>query len=288
MGVFMSMTAHTAAHEIYLSDYTVPDFLIDSVDLTFHLEPHETQVRSQICFRRQGDHARDLVLNGEGLVLLSVCLDGQVLSAEQYRVTSSSLSISGVGDTAVLVIENQIDPAANAALEGLYQSSGNFCTQCEPEGFRRITYFIDRPDVLARYSVTLIADAAKYPVLLANGNPVSAARMADGKHMARWVDPYPKPSYLFALVAGNLTAITDQFVTQSGKTIDLGIYVEAHNADRCAHAMESLKHAMRWDEQAYGREYDLDVFNIVAVDDFNMGAMENKGLNIFNSRFILA
>ncbi|MHB1229895.1 MAG: aminopeptidase N [Halothiobacillus sp.] len=284
----MSMTAHTAAHEIYLSDYTVPDFLIDSVDLTFHLEPHETQVRSQICFRRQGDHARDLVLNGEGLVLLSVCLDGQVLSAEQYRVTSSSLSISGVGDTAVLVIENQIDPAANAALEGLYQSSGNFCTQCEPEGFRRITYFIDRPDVLARYSVTLIADAAKYPVLLANGNPVSAARMADGKHMARWVDPYPKPSYLFALVAGNLTAITDQFVTQSGKTIDLGIYVEAHNADRCAHAMESLKHAMRWDEQAYGREYDLDVFNIVAVDDFNMGAMENKGLNIFNSRFILA
>lgn len=284
----MSMTAPESTHEIKLSDYTAPDFLIDSVDLTFHLEPHETRVRSQIQLRRHGLHDRDLVLNGEGLTLQSVRLNGRTLSENQYRTTAHALIIPNVGDDAVLIIENQIDPAANAALEGLYLSSGNFCTQCEPEGFRRITYFLDRPDVLARYSVTLIADADKYPVLLANGNPVSAERMADGKHQARWVDPHPKPSYLFALVAGTLTLIKDQFITQSGKTIDLGIYVEAHNADRCDHAMASLKHSMRWDEQTYGREYDLDVFNIVAVDDFNMGAMENKGLNIFNSRYILA
>lgn len=284
----MSMTAPESACEIKLSDYTAPDFLIDSVDLTFHLEPHETQVRSQIQLRRHGMHDRDLVLNGEGLILQRVRLNGRTLSADQYRATAQTLIIPNVGDEAVLIIENQIDPAANAALEGLYLSSGNFCTQCEPEGFRRITYFLDRPDVLARYSVTLIADEDKYPVLLANGNPVSAERMADGKHRARWVDPHPKPSYLFALVAGQLTRIKDQFITQSGKTIDLGIYVEAHNADRCDHAMASLKRAMRWDEQTYGREYDLDVFNIVAVDDFNMGAMENKGLNIFNSRYILA
>jgi aminopeptidase N len=282
------MTAPEAACEIKLSDYTVPDFLIDTVDLTFHLEPHATRVRSQMKLRRQGGHDRDLVLDGEGLILQSVRLNGRMLSRDQYRVTAGALIISNVGDEAVLIIENQIDPAANSALEGLYLSSGNFCTQCEPEGFRRITYFLDRPDVLARYSVTLIADAEQYPVLLANGNPVSAERMNDGKHQARWVDPHPKPSYLFALVAGKLTLIKDQFITQSGKTIDLGIYVEAHNADRCDHAMASLKHSMRWDEQTYGREYDLDVFNIVAVDDFNMGAMENKGLNIFNSRYILA
>ncbi|OYY54796.1 MAG: aminopeptidase N, partial [Halothiobacillus sp. 28-55-5] len=269
------MIAPDAAHEIKLSDYTAPDFLIDSVDLTFHLEPHETRVRSQMHLRRHGVHDRDLVLDGEGLTLLSVRLNGHTLSEAQYRATAHALIIPNVGDDAVLIIENHIDPAANAALEGLYLSSGNFCTQCEPEGFRRITYFLDRPDVLARYTVTLIADAAQYPVLLANGNPVCAEPMADGKHLARWVDPHPKPSYLFALVAGNLTLIKDQFITQSGKTIDLGIYVEAHNADRCAHAMASLKHSMRWDEQTYGREYDLDVFNIVAVDDFNMGAMEN-------------
>ncbi|MGC8697121.1 MAG: aminopeptidase N, partial [Halothiobacillus sp.] len=253
----MSMTPPEVAQEIKLSDYTVPDFLIDSVDLTFHLEPHETRVRSQMRLRRQGGHDRDLVLNGEGLILQSVRLNGRTLSGDQYRVTAGALMIPNVGDEAVLVIENQIDPAANAALEGLYLSSGNFCTQCEPEGFRRITYFLDRPDVLARYSVTLIADAEQYPVLLANGNPVSFERMNHGKHQARWVDPHPKPSYLFALVAGKLTRIQDQFITQSGKTIDLGIYVEAHNADRCAHAMASLKHSMRWDEQTFGREYDL-------------------------------
>lgn len=277
-----------SAVEIRLEDYTPPDFLIDTVDLTFELVPTQTHVRSQMKIRRNGEHDRALVLNGEDMTLLSVQVDGNTLSEGQYVLTDKALTIPNVPDEAHVVIENRIDPASNTALEGLYQSSGNFCTQCEPEGFRRITYFIDRPDVLSRYTVTLIAEADLYPVLLANGNPVAAEKCADGKHMARWVDPHPKPSYLFALVAGNLTRIKDEFITQSGKTIELGIYVEAHNADRCDHAMVSLKHSMRWDELVYGREYDLDVFNIVAVDDFNMGAMENKGLNVFNSRYVLA
>lgn len=281
-------SAEQSAVEIRLEDYTPPDFLIDTVDLTFDLSPSQTHVRSQMKIHRNGVHDRDLVLNGEHMTLLSVQVDGRALTENQYVLTETTLTIPDVPDEAHVVIENRIDPASNTALEGLYQSAGNFCTQCEPEGFRRITYFIDRPDVLSRYTVTLIAEADLYPVLLSNGNPVAAEKCADGKHMARWVDPHPKPSYLFALVAGNLTQITDEFVTQSGKTVELGIYVEAHNADRCDHAMASLKHAMRWDEQVYGREYDLDVFNIVAVDDFNMGAMENKGLNVFNSRYVLA
>jgi aminopeptidase N len=280
--------AEQPAIEIRLEDYTPPDFLIDAVDLTFDLIPSQTHVRSLMKIHRNGEHDRDLVLNGEDMTLLSVQVNGKKLSEDQYDLTPSTLRIPNMPDEAHVVIENRIDPAANTALEGLYQSAGNFCTQCEPEGFRRITYFIDRPDVLSRYTVTLIAEADLYPVLLSNGNLVAAENCADGKHMARWVDPHPKPSYLFALVAGNLTQIKDQFVTQSGKTVELGIYVEAHNADRCDHAMASLKHSMRWDEQVYGREYDLDVFNIVAVDDFNMGAMENKGLNVFNSRYILA
>lgn len=281
-------TVEQSAVEIRLADYTPPDFLIDTVDLTFDLAPSQTHVRSQMQIRRNGDHDRALVLNGEGMTLLSVQVDGRTLTKDQFVLTKRTLTISDMPDAAHVVIENRIDPAANTALEGLYQSSGNFCTQCEPEGFRRITYFIDRPDVLSRYSVTLMAEADLYPVLLSNGNPVAAEKCADGKHMARWVDPHPKPSYLFALVAGKLSKIADEFITQSGKTIELGIYVEAHNADRCDHAMASLKHAMSWDEQVYGREYDLNVFNIVAVDDFNMGAMENKGLNIFNSRYVLA
>ncbi|OZB74355.1 MAG: aminopeptidase N, partial [Halothiobacillus sp. 13-55-115] len=261
-------SAEQSAVEIRLEDYTPPDFLIDTVDLTFDLSPSQTHVRSQMKIHRNGAHDRALVLNGEHMALLSVQVDGRALTENQYVLTETTLTIPDVLDEAHVVIENRIDPASNTALEGLYQSAGNFCTQCEPEGFRRITYFIDRPDVLSRYTVTLIAEADLYPILLSNGNPVATEKCADGKHMARWVDPHPKPSYLFALVAGNLTRITDEFVTQSGKTVELGIYVEAHNADRCDHAMASLKHAMRWDEQVYGREYDLDVFNIVAVDDF--------------------
>lgn len=281
-------TAEQPSVAIRLDDYTPPDFLIDTVDLTFELVPSQTHVRSQMKIRRNGEHDHALVLNGEDMTLLGVQVDGRMLTEDQFVLTETTLTIPDVPDVAHVVIENRIDPASNTALEGLYQSAGNFCTQCEPEGFRRITYFIDRPDVLSRYTVTLIAEADLYPVLLSNGNPVAAEKCADGKHMARWVDPHPKPSYLFALVAGKLTQIKDEFVTQSGKTVELGIFVEAHNADRCDHAMASLKHAMRWDEQVYGREYDLDVFNIVAVDDFNMGAMENKGLNIFNSRYVLA
>jgi len=280
------MTINTS--EIHLSEYRVPDFLIDSVDLTFTLDPTATRVYSRMKCHRQGDHKRPLVLNGDGQKLLSIEVDDQPLDESAYRTVDGGLEVDVSGDTFTVSIENEINPSANTALEGLYLSSGNFCTQCEPEGFRRITYFIDRPDVLARYTVTIIADADEFPVLLSNGNPVSSEPVGEGRHMARWVDPHPKPSYLFALVAGKLTAIRDRFVTASGREVDLAIYVESHNADRCAHAMDSLKKSMRWDEETYGREYDLDVFNIVAVDDFNMGAMENKGLNIFNSRFILA
>ncbi|HUX82393.1 MAG TPA: aminopeptidase N [Halothiobacillus sp.] len=284
----MHTTERTTTQEIRLADYQAPDFLIDTIDLTFNLDPSVTRVVSRMQVRRNGDHARPLVLNGENLNLLSVQLNNQLLSANHYSCTGTHLTVPSVGEAFTLSVETEINPAANKALEGLYQSSGNFCTQCEPEGFRRITYFIDRPDVLARYSVTLIADRTLYPVLLANGNPVSLEPAGEGKHIARWIDPHPKPSYLFALVAGKLTALKDQFITRSGRAVDLAIYVEEHNADRCQHAMDSLKKSMRWDEDTYGREYDLDVFNIVAVDDFNMGAMENKGLNIFNSRYILA
>src|SRR5512132_931140 len=188
----------------------------------------------------------------------------------------------------VLTVEGVIDPAANAALEGLYISSGVFCTQCEPEGFRRIAYFPDRPDVLARYTVTIIAERERYPVLLANGNRIDGGTLANGRHFAQWHDPFPKPTYLFALVAGDLEALRDTFTTTSGRHVALEIWSTPRNLPRCTHAMASLKRAMRWDEERYGREYDLDRFMIFCADDFNLGAMENKGLNIFNSRLVLA
>ena len=191
-------------------------------------------------------------------------------------------------DAFTLDIETRIAPDGNTALSGLYMSGGNFCTQCEPEGFRRITYFVDRPDVMARYTTTIIADKGRFPVLLSNGNPVEAGEPGDGRHWAKWVDPHPKPSYLFALVAGDLVPVPDRFTTRSGKEVALAIWVRRGDEDKCGHAMASLKKAMRWDEDVFGLEYDLDVFNIVAVSDFNMGAMENKGLNIFNTRYVLA
>ncbi len=191
-------------------------------------------------------------------------------------------------DAFTLEIETRIAPDKNTALSGLYMSGGNFCTQCEPEGFRRITYFIDRPDVMARYTVTIVADQARFPVLLSNGNPAGAGEAEGGRHWAKWVDPHPKPSYLFALVAGDLVAVRDRFTTRSGREVALAIWVRRGDEDKCGHAMASLKKAMRWDEEVFGLEYDLDVFNIVAVSDFNMGAMENKGLNIFNTRYVLA
>ena len=187
-----------------------------------------------------------------------------------------------------LEIETEIDPGANTELSGLYLSNGNFFTQCEAEGFRKITYYPDRPDVMARFFTTITGDKKKYPVLLSNGNLIGSGELKDGRHFAKWHDPFPKPAYLFALVAGDLARISDAFTTMSGRKVDLHIYVQHHNKDKCGHAMESLKLAMKWDEETYGREYDLDLFMIVATDDFNMGAMENKGLNIFNSKYVLA
>ncbi|MFW6021560.1 MAG: aminopeptidase N [Guyparkeria sp.] len=276
------------AHTVRLADYRPPNYLVDHVELTFDLAARGTRVESSLKIRRNGDHDEPLWLDGDELTLELIELDGETLSGDRLEVRDDGLSIRGLPETCTLRVVCRVDPVDNSKLDGLYQSSGNYCTQCEPEGFRRITYFPDRPDVLSRYRVTLIADKASCPVLLSNGNPMEARDLEDGRHLAVWEDPHPKPSYLFALVAGDLESIHDQFTTCSGRTIDLGIFVEPHNIDRCDHAMRSLIKSMAWDEETYGREYDLDVFNIVAVDDFNMGAMENKGLNIFNSKFVLA
>ncbi len=270
---------------VYLKDYTEPDFLIIHVDLEFFLAVPDTKVVSTMSVVRNGSHKRPLVLDGEKLELESVSVDGKSID---FELTKTQLTLELQDDEALIKIVTKVQPKANTSLSGLYQSSGNFCTQCEAEGFRRITYFLDRPDVLSTYTVTLHADKEQYPVLLANGNPQAHGDHEDGQHWSQWHDPHPKPSYLFALVAGDLKSISDQFVTQSGNAVELNIYTQAHNIDKCQHAMNSLKNSMRWDEQKYGREYDLDVYNIVAVDDFNMGAMENKGLNVFNSKYVLA
>jgi aminopeptidase N len=275
-----------------LKDYRPPAFLIDTVDLTFDLGETETRVKSRLALRRNleaGDPAAPLVLDGDALELVSVALDGERLGANRYRPTAEGgLVIEDVPDAFTLDLETRIDPESNTELSGLYRSGGNFCTQCEPEGFRRITYFVDRPDVMARYTVTIVADKTACPVLLSNGNPSGAGEAGPGRHWAKWVDPHPKPSYLFALVAGDLVPVRDSFTTRSGREVALAIWVRRGDEDKCAHAMASLKKAMAWDEEVFGLEYDLDVFNIVAVSDFNMGAMENKGLNIFNTRYVLA
>jgi aminopeptidase N len=275
-----------------LAEYRAPDFVIDEVTLDFALGEDETLVRSHLALRRNpaaGTPAAPLRLDGEELELVSLALDGAPLAADRYRIEpGGALVLPGLPDAFGLDIAVRIRPQLNTALSGLYTSGGNFCTQCEAEGFRRITYFLDRPDVSARYRVTVSADKARYPVLLSNGNPAESGDLADGRHFATWVDPHPKPSYLFALVAGDLVAVRDNFTTMSGRNVALAIWVRRGDEDKCAHAMASLKASMRWDEETYGLEYDLDVFNIVAVSDFNMGAMENKGLNIFNTRYVLA
>ncbi|MBN9527436.1 MAG: aminopeptidase N [Alphaproteobacteria bacterium] len=276
-----------AREPIRLADYRPPAFRIETVELTFDLVPERTVVASRLTLARQQAGA-DLELDGEDLELLSIALDGAALGPDRYRVDGHKLIVAGLGDRATLDIVTAIDPAANTRLEGLYVSSGNFCTQCEAEGFRRITYFLDRPDVMATYKVTMKADRAKFPVLLSNGNLVEQADLGDGRHMAVWQDPFPKPCYLFALVAGDLARVADRFTTASGRDVALNIYVEHGKERYCAYAMDSLKRSMRWDEDVYGLEYDLDIFNIVAVSDFNMGAMENKSLNVFNDRYILA
>jgi len=282
----------TAPQPTRLADYRPPDFLVETVDLVFDLGEAETRVASHLTVCRNPQAASSgapLRLDGDELELVAIALDGRALAPADYRrEPDGALVVAQVPDSFALDIETRIAPARNTALNGLYISGGNFCTQCEPEGFRRITYFLDRPDVMARYTVTIRADKARFPVLLSNGNPAEKGDLSGGRHWAKWVDPHPKPSYLFALVAGDLVAVDDRFTTRSGRVVPLAIWVRRGDEDKCGHAMASLKKAMRWDEEVFGLEYDLDVFNIVAVSDFNMGAMENKGLNIFNTRYVLA
>ncbi|OQX20303.1 MAG: aminopeptidase N [Desulfobulbaceae bacterium A2] len=272
-----------------LAEYLPPAWLVDEIDLRFELDAQATKVVARLELRRNPAAApgQDLVLDGVGLQLGGLWLDGHLLAAGEYAYDGKCLLLPRVPDRCRLESEVLIHPATNTALEGLYLSGDTLCTQCEAEGFRRITFFPDRPDVLARFTTTLVAEKT-YPVLLAGGNPAGSGVQTDGRHWACWRDPHPKPCYLFALVAGDLALLEDSFRTASGSEVALRIYVEPRNRDRCGHAMTSLKHAMRWDEEVYGREYDLEVFMIVAVDDFNMGAMENKGLNVFNAKYILA
>ncbi|MFL1467446.1 aminopeptidase N [Marinobacter sp. HN1S83] len=276
---------------IYLKDYRVPAFLVDHVDLRFELFEDGARVHSVLSMRRNpesGDNHGALELDGDSLKLESVALDGATLGEGQYEDLGDTLVVTNVPDAFELKVVTWIEPQNNTRLEGLYKSSGMFCTQCEAEGFRCITFFPDRPDVMARFRTRIEADKAAYPILLSNGNDVERGDLADGRHFVTWEDPFPKPCYLFALVAGDLVEKRDTFTTVSGRDIDLRMYVEPRNSEKCEHAMDSLKRSMRWDEEVYGREYDLDIFMIVAVDDFNMGAMENKGLNIFNSSCVLA
>jgi aminopeptidase N len=276
---------------IRLADYQAPAFLIDEVDLVFELGEEKTSVKARLSVRRNpaaNEPGAPLKLAGRELELVSVAIDGEALGPNRYIVDDEALTIASVPDAFTLDIETRIEPQNNTVLSGLYKSGGNFCTQCEPEGFRRITYFLDRPDVMARFTTTIVADKARYPVLLSNGNPADQGDSSNGRHWAKWVDPFSKPSYLFALVAGDLVPFRDSYKTSTGKTVPLAIWVRRGDEDKCAHAMQSLKNAMRWDEEKFGLAYDLDVFNIVAVSDFNMGAMENKGLNIFNTKYVLA
>lgn len=278
---------------IYLKDYTVPDYLIETVELNFILDQEKTRVVSKLTLLRNPQSQsknKTLVLQGEDLVLVSVAIDGRALNESQYQRNNTELSIDDVPQTQafIVAIENNINPEANTALEGLYLSSTMLCTQCEAEGFRKITYFLDRPDVMSRFKTTLVGDKDKYPVLLSNGNKVAEGELTNNRHWVTWEDPFKKPCYLFALVAGQLECIEDSYTTMSGRDIALQIFVEQHDIDKCDHAMQSLKNSMRWDEQTYGREYDLDLYMIVAVGHFNMGAMENKGLNVFNTKFVLA
>jgi len=276
---------------IYLKDYQPPHYLIKKIDLEFYLEEEFTTVKSILSIQKNKMAmlpSENLELMGEDLELQSVTLSGKLLSSSQYAITDHSLTIFSVPEKFILEIQTRIKPQENTSLSGLYKSSGNFCTQCEAEGFRRITYFLDRPDVMARYTTKIIADEKRYPILLSNGNLMKSGKLDNGKHWVKWEDPFNKPSYLFALVAGDLEYIEDFFITQSKRRVTLRIYVEKGNRDKCAHAMQAVKKAMRWDEEKFGREYDLDIYMIVAVSDFNMGAMENKGLNIFNTKYILA
>ena len=275
---------------IYLTDYQQPAYWIDQTELTFQLDEAHTLVTSKLSLRRNNAPSAtgELTLNGQQLELVSVALDGQLLSAERYTVDDEFLCLFGLQEQHELEIVTRIYPDKNTALEGLYRSGGMYCTQCEAEGFRRITYYLDRPDVMSVFTTHIIAPAQANPVMLSNGNCLQEELLDGQLRRVTWHDPHPKPAYLFALVAGDLVMHEDQFVTMNGREVTLRIFVEAVNADKTSYALDALKRSMRWDEEVYGREYDLDIFMIVAVDDFNMGAMENKGLNIFNSSCVLA
>ncbi|MBM95210.1 MAG: aminopeptidase N [Oceanospirillaceae bacterium] len=274
---------------IYLKDYQQPAYWIDQTELTFQLEDDSTLVTSRLALRRNDSLTPEgyLRLDGQQLELVSVTLDGQLVAAEQYQLDDESLTLSGLQEQHQLEIVTRIHPDKNTALEGLYRSGGMYCTQCEAEGFRRITYYLDRPDVMSVFTTHIIAPAESNPVMLSNGNCTHEEVLGEQRKVT-WHDPHPKPAYLFALVAGDLVMHEDRFVTMNGREVTLRIFVEPVNADKTAYALDALKRSMRWDEEVYGREYDLDIFMIVAVDDFNMGAMENKGLNIFNSSCVLA
>ncbi len=280
-----AQTAPQAPHVTRRDAYRPPDWHVPAIKLDFELDPAATRVRATLAVERSGEHDRPLRLDGDGLTPLAVRVDGAEAS---WEMDGPALVIALSGSTHTIETEVEIAPERNTQLQGLYASSGMLCTQCEAEGFRRITFFPDRPDVLSRYSVRMSADKARFPVLLANGDPVERGDLDGGRHWAEWDDPFPKPSYLFALVAGDLVANRGTFTTMSGREVQLGIWVRKPDLAKTDHALAALKTAMKWDEDTYGREYDLDVFNIVAVDDFNFGAMENKGLNVFNSRYILA
>jgi len=271
----------------YRKDYTVSDFAIQSIDLTVEIGEEITKVKSILNLSRQNSAKKNspLILQGRELELISVKLNGEKI---KYQSDSETLTIENTPENFILEITNHIKPQLNTSLEGLYKTEGLFCTQCEAEGFRKITYYLDRPDVMAKFTTTIIADKTKYPILLSNGNLIEQQNLENNCHLAKWQDPFKKPCYLFALVAGNLACIEDQFITQSGRKVDIKLYVDHGDEDKTAFAIASIKRAMKWDEDNFGREYDLDIFMVVATHAFNMGAMENKGLNIFNSKYILA
>ncbi len=276
---------------VNLKDYRPPTHHIKHVDLCVTLEGDKAYVvaRSAIVQNKGAQEASStLILEGEAMDLLSVSVNDRRLNDGEFQLTDKHLIIPEVPNEFFLSVKTVLSPELNTSLMGMYKSSSIVCTQCEAEGFRKITFFLDRPDNMSLFTTTIIANKTEYPILLSNGNLVESTDLPDGLHRVKWLDPHPKPSYLFALVAGDLTAVSDEFVTMSGRKVALNIYVQHHNATQCGHALLALKNAMRWDEEVYGREYDLDVYNIVAVDDFNMGAMENKGLNIFNSKYVLA
>lgn len=284
------MEEGSPARTIYRKDYVAYPWHVKNTRLRFDIGLETTTVHTEMEFEWKGggQSEKNIVLNGSQLHLLELMLNGEVLSAGDYVINGEDLTIKNAPAISVVKLRILIHPAANTALEGLYKSGEFLLTQCEAQGFRKITWFPDRPDVMSTYHITLEADKSEFPLLLSNGNETGRGELPGGRHWASWDDPFPKPSYLFALVAGDLALVEDHFTTQSGRRVTLKIYVEEENIDRCAHAMESLINAMRWDEERFDLEYDLDVYHIVATNDFNMGAMENKSLNIFNSKYVLA